>query len=62
MDLAELGRLRCFDAGGDGVGSEPRPSLDRLSIFIVANERLVPTFTEAMALNLADVFLIAKHE
>jgi hypothetical protein len=49
VDLAEFGKLRCLDAGGDGVGSEARPSLVPVSMFIAVNERLVPTLTEAIA-------------
>ena len=48
VDLAEFGKLRCLDAGGDGVGSEARPSLALPSVSIVANERFVPAVTEDM--------------
>jgi len=48
VDLAEFGRLRCLDAGGDGVGSEARPSIAPFSVFIAANERFAPTVMEAI--------------
>lgn len=52
VDLAEFGKLRCLDAGGDGVGSEARPSFVLLSLLMVANVRFVPTVTETMAYNI----------
>lgn len=48
VDLAEFGRLRCLDAGGDGVGSEARPSIVPVSVFIAANERFAPTVMDAI--------------
>jgi len=54
VDLAEFGKLRCLDAGGDGVGREERPSFAPVSVFIAANERLVPTVTEAIAYRICD--------
>ena len=53
VDLAEFGKLRCLDAGGDGVGSEARPSLVLLSLLMVANVRFVPAVAEIMAYNIA---------
>jgi len=53
VDLAEFGKLRCLDAGGDGVGSEARPSFALLSLLIVANVRFIPAVTETMIHNIA---------
>jgi hypothetical protein len=54
VDLAEFGKLRCLDAGGDGVGNEARPSFAPVSVLIAANERLVPTVTDAIAHRIRD--------
>lgn len=48
VDLRELGKLRCFTAGGDGVGNESRPLVMKPSSLIVANVRFVPIVTDAM--------------
>ena len=50
VDLLELGTLRCFTAGGDGVGNESRPFIATPSPLMAANVRFVPSTADVIAI------------